>query len=67
VMKGYYKIGSGMIHCDKKCVADNDNYQMDSEIRTVVHSVIIGETERSGCEEFYVVVYKQKLHQQAGE
>ena len=57
-MKGYRKIGSGIIHCDKKCVAGDDNYEMDGEIRTVVHSAIIGETKNSGCEEFKVVIYK---------
>jgi hypothetical protein len=66
IMEGYRQIGKGSLRCDKECVNSNDNYQLDEEIRGAVHSTIIGETMHSGCEDFYVIVYK-KLRQQAGE
>jgi hypothetical protein len=59
-MKGYRKIGSGDVRCDRRmCIEENDNYELDCQIRSVVHSAIIGETNKSGIEDFYVVVYKK--------
>jgi hypothetical protein len=58
-MKGFLKIGSGELHSSKECVEDNDNYELDGQIRSVVHFVIIEETTKSGCEDYYVVIYKK--------
>lgn len=58
-MKGYRKITSGCITSSRRDVANNDNYDLGDQIRSVVHSAIIGETEKSGCCEYYVVVYKK--------
>ena len=58
-MKGYRKIGSGALHCSSMYREMEDNYNLDEDVRSVVHSPIIGENEKSGCKEYYVVVYKK--------
>lgn len=58
-MKGYRKISEGCIHCSSVYAKENDNYALDEYIRGAVHSPILGENEKSGCEEYCVVVYKK--------
>lgn len=58
-MKGYRKIGSGSLHCSTMFARFGDNYELDDQIRAVVHSSILGENETSECQEYYVVVYKK--------
>jgi hypothetical protein len=58
-MKGYRKISDGSIHCSAMFCDLDDNYELDSDIRSKVHFPIIEETQRSRCEEYYVVVYKK--------
>ena len=57
-MKGYRKISSGcIVGCSESC--EKENGYMDDQIRYVVHSFMIEEMQKSGTEEFYVVVYKK--------
>jgi len=58
-MKGYRKICEGTIHAKKESDTDGDHADMDEQMRIVAHSGIIGEMENSGCQDFYVVVYKK--------
>lgn len=58
-MKGYRKIGSGSLHCSSMFARSGNNYELDDQIRGIVHSSILGENEKSGCQEYYVVVYKK--------
>jgi hypothetical protein len=60
-MKGYRKISEGSIHCSTEWAKCESNYALDDEIRTNVHSPILGENEKSGCEEYYVVIYKKQV------
>lgn len=57
-MRGYRKIGYGYLN-GKPEGCDEENSDLDDQIRSCVHSPIIGEMEKSGCSEFYVVVYKK--------
>lgn len=58
-MKGYRKISDGSLYCSSAYRKIEDNYALDEDVRSVIHSSIIGENEKSGCEEYYVVVYKK--------
>jgi hypothetical protein len=58
-MKGYRKISMGIIHCSTMYAEEEDNYALDEYIRSGVHSPILEENTKSGCEEFCVVVYKK--------
>jgi hypothetical protein len=58
-MKGYKKIASGSLTSSRLGVKCNDNYDLDDQIRSVVHSAIIGNTEKTGNQEYFVVVYKK--------
>jgi hypothetical protein len=58
-MKGYRKICEGTIRAEKASDTNGDYADMDQQIRIVVHSGIVGEVENSGCQDFYVVVYKK--------
>lgn len=60
-MRGYRKIGDGLLCSSALSCAQNDNYELDENIRSVVHSLIIRETQKSGCEEYYVIVYRKNL------
>jgi len=60
-MKGYRKIAQGSLTSSKRDVKEQDNYDLDDQIRSIVHSAIIGETEKSGCEDYVVVVYKRRI------
>jgi len=58
-MRGYRKIGSGPVTSSLGGISANDNYELDEQIRTVVHSPIIEKTRETGEEEYYVVVYRK--------
>ena len=59
-MKGLRKISQGEIHCSTALAKAESNYALDDDIRSVVHSSILGENEKSGCESFFVIVYKKQ-------
>jgi hypothetical protein len=62
-MKGYRKIHDGSITVNILDTIHDDNYTMDEDIRSQVHSPILGHVEKTKgrSNEFVVVIYAKKV------
>ena len=58
-MKGYRKISEGSIEVNRALMDLDDNYDLDEQIRRIVHSPILDECERSRIRDYRIVVYKK--------
>ena len=58
-MKGYKKISEESVEVNRALMELDDNYDLDEQIRSAVHSPILGECKRTNIRDYKIVIYKK--------